>query len=122
MISWQKTILCELSAAECEIYVYRAFKQVNINHLLSISLLPHLISYCFGGVFAKRLKNNFFKYFKTLITQLGCRVHLNIKPIKVLEKGPHPFDHYLMVSPSLVQLREQCCSLKLLQIFPNICF
>ena len=47
-------------------------------------------------------------------------MHLDVESIEILKECSHPFDHDLVISPTLVELLEQWCSIKLFQITLNI--
>jgi hypothetical protein len=98
----------------------RALQQLQLYHLLAVSLLADFVNDGLCRVVAQRLEDHLLENLVPLVVQLGTGMHLAVKPVEVLEKALHPLDHDLVVLPSLVQLDKQFLALELLKVCLHI--
>jgi hypothetical protein len=83
-----------------------AFHEFRLNGRLSFSLLLDLRYNSCSSCIALRLENHFLENLKTLIAEFSNTLHFHIKPVEVLEELLHPFNHYLVILPFLVELDQ----------------
>lgn len=88
------------------IHLNNALQHLNINKV-ALPFFFNLVKHCFCYLREKFFQYVHFELLKTLICEVCYAWWFNVVSVQVLEEFLHPFDEYLMITPSRVKFSQE---------------